>query len=89
MSMIFFRGRNGVAYCLDLSRGELRRGDHTIHIPPRAWRLAVYLAHRPGELVSKNDLVENVWEGTNVSDDTLSGTVHKLRDALGDDPTIP
>ena len=51
--------------------------------------LLVYLASRPGELVSKDELVESVWEGAHVSDDALVSGVAALRRALQDSPRKP
>src|SRR5262245_28015529 len=49
----------------------------------------VYLAGRAGEVVSKEELVERVWEGRYVSDDVLTVTIYALRKALGDEARRP
>jgi adenylate cyclase len=43
------------------------------------------LLERPGEPVSKQELFDNVWRGTVVSDDALVTCIQELRKALGDD----
>jgi adenylate cyclase len=43
------------------------------------------LLEHPGEPVSKQELFDNVWRGTVVSDDALVTCVQELRRALGDD----
>ena len=43
-----------------------------------------YLAERPGELVSKQDLLTALWPGTTVSEGVLKTYVWEIRRALGD-----
>jgi TolB-like protein/DNA-binding winged helix-turn-helix (wHTH) protein len=48
-----------------------------------------YLATRPGEVVTREDLENHVWAGTVVGYDTVTGALQKLRKALGDDAHRP
>ena len=52
-------------------------------------RLLVYLAKNAGESVSREQLLEEVWQGAFVSDEVLTSAVRKLRKALGDDAHEP
>lgn len=47
------------------------------------------LARASGRLVSKEDLIEEVWEGRAVSDAVLTTAIRELRQALGDDARAP
>jgi adenylate cyclase len=47
------------------------------------------LLERPGAPVSKQELFDNVWRGTVVSDDALVTCIQELRKALGDDSKQP
>src|SRR5262245_16877516 len=49
----------------------------------------VYLAQRPGEVVSRDALLAAVWPGVVVSDDAVTQVVIKLRKALGDSAETP
>jgi serine/threonine-protein kinase len=49
----------------------------------------VCLAENPGEVVSKEDLLDRVWKVEHISDGTLSHAVADLRRALGDDARQP
>ena len=49
----------------------------------------MYLAHRSGEVVSKEELLEAVWPGVYVSDGAIRRTISHLRRALDDDPQAP
>lgn len=51
--------------------------------------LLVYLAQRPGSVVSREELEREVWRGLVVGYDALNNTVAKLRKAFDDDPKQP
>ncbi|MCP5429044.1 MAG: winged helix-turn-helix domain-containing protein [Chromatiaceae bacterium] len=51
--------------------------------------MLVYLASRPGEVVSRDDLERIVWHGAIVGYDAVTSTVIKLRKALGDSAREP
>ncbi|MGH9793347.1 MAG: winged helix-turn-helix domain-containing protein [Candidatus Acidiferrales bacterium] len=71
------------------SRNLLLRGAEQVRVEPRVMDVLVQLAVRPGEVVSKEELVSAVWEGRYVSDDVLTVTVYALRKALRDDARQP
>src|SRR5262249_36049684 len=48
-----------------------------------------YLLGRPGQLVTKDDLLNAVWAGTFVGEAVLKVTIRQIREALGDDPKSP
>src|SRR5262249_21945193 len=48
-----------------------------------------YLLSHPGQLVTKEELLEAVWPETYVGEAILKVTVRQLREALGDDPRSP
>jgi len=58
-------------------------------IEPRLMKLLVVLAERPGSVAMKGDIVETVWHGLAVTDESLAKAVSKLRRILGDDPDKP
>lgn len=62
---------------------------HKQHIEPKAMRVLLALATHQGEFVSKNDLIDEVWDGRPVTDDVLTHAIHSLRSALNDDPRDP
>jgi len=68
---------------------ELQRGDERVRLEPKAMEILVLLANRPGEPVSRDELLSGVWPGVLVGDDSLTQAVTKLRKALGDDPRSP
>jgi TolB-like protein/DNA-binding winged helix-turn-helix (wHTH) protein/Tfp pilus assembly protein PilF len=67
----------------------LRRGGETVRLEPKAMEVLVFLASRPGQVVSREELLSAVWPGVVVADEALSQVVTKLRKALGDDARAP
>ena len=58
-------------------------------VEPRLMKLLVMLAERPGSVAMKGDIVDTVWHGLSVSDESLAKAVSKLRQILGDEPDNP
>lgn len=69
---------------LDGSRRELRRGGERIPVEPRVFDLLVYLIENRDRLVSKDDLIANVWSGRIVSESALVSAINAARKAIGD-----
>jgi len=80
-------------YRLDTRERQLLRNGETVSLPPKAFDVLVALVSRGGHLVTKEDLLAEVWAGTFVEDANLSYTVSLVRKALGEetDPieTVP
>jgi DNA-binding winged helix-turn-helix (wHTH) protein len=45
------------------SAGELRRGEVTTRLEPQPARVLAVLVERPGEVVSRTELQQQVWSG--------------------------
>jgi DNA-binding winged helix-turn-helix (wHTH) protein len=56
-----------------------------VEVRPKTFEVLLYLAHNAQRLVTKRELLDNVWVGTTVSDELLRGYIRELRDVLGDD----
>lgn len=72
---------------IDPSRGELRRDGAPVAVEPQVLDLIAYFASRPGEVVSRDDLIATVWGGRIVSDSAIASRINAARVALGDDGT--
>ena len=68
---------------------QLSAAGKTVKLEPKAMAVLVYLADRPGQVVSREALLSAVWSGVVVGDDSLTQVVIKLRKALGDVPEKP
>jgi len=70
---------------LDLTRGCLFRGDVELKLRPQSFDVLKYLTENSGRLVSKDELIDHVWQGMAVTDDSLVQCLKDIRHALGDD----
>ena len=70
---------------IDLKRGELRKGEHLVPLEPQVLDLITHLVTHPGTIISRDDLIENVWSGRIVSDSAISSRINAARAALEDD----
>lgn len=68
---------------LDPARRVLWRDDELLPVAPKAIDLLAALAHRPREVVTKAELLKEVWPDTYVEEANLSVLVAQLRKALG------
>jgi DNA-binding winged helix-turn-helix (wHTH) protein len=69
---------------IDLIQQELRRGDKFIHIEPQVFDLIVHLVRNHDRIISKDELIENIWHGRIISEAALSSRINAARRALGD-----
>ena len=68
---------------------RLRQGGAEVSLEPRHMDVLMYLAARPGEVVSADELIAEVWQGVVVGDDAVYHCISRLREALGDDSHHP
>ena len=74
---------------VDRGRNEVASGGKSTRLEPKAIEVLAYLAARPGQVVSREELLAAVWPGVIVGDDALTQAIIKLRKALGDDAHQP
>jgi DNA-binding winged helix-turn-helix (wHTH) protein len=71
-------------YVLDPDRRELTRGSEAISIGPQVFDLLLYLVQNREHVVSKDELLDGVWDGRIVSESTLTSHINAARRAVGD-----
>ena len=71
-------------YAFDTVRRELYRGADVISVTPQAFDLLDYLIRNRERVVSKDDLIDAVWNGRSVSDAALTTRLNGARNAIGD-----
>jgi DNA-binding winged helix-turn-helix (wHTH) protein len=76
-------------FCLDAGQGRLWHGREEISLRPKSFAVLRYLAERPGQLVTKHELLRSLWADTAVSDTVLRVCVREIRAALGDVAATP
>ena len=71
-------------FTLDTRERQLLAAGRAVAVPPKAFDVLALLVSRAGRLVSKQDLLDAVWPGSNVEEGILAVHVSNLRKALGD-----
>jgi predicted ATPase/DNA-binding winged helix-turn-helix (wHTH) protein len=70
---------------VDLSRRELRAGGKYIPIGGRAFEIVEVLVLSAGQLVTKDELIDRVWQGLVVEENALQAHISAIRKSLGAD----
>ncbi|WP_426614236.1 winged helix-turn-helix domain-containing protein [Bradyrhizobium sp. McL0616] len=73
---------------VDIARRELRSRGVVAPLDGRAFEVIEILARAAGSLVNKCDLINGVWPGAVVEENTLQPHISTVRKALGSDRTI-
>jgi TolB-like protein len=69
---------------LDLARVELREGGRPCPVEPQVFALLALLVENRERLVSRDEIIEKIWDGRVVSDAAVASRVKSARQALGD-----
>ncbi len=67
----------------------LWRGNEPVQLRPKTFAVLRYLLEHPGQLVTKDELLDHVWPDTAVSEELPRISIGELRGALGDDRWAP
>jgi Tol biopolymer transport system component/DNA-binding winged helix-turn-helix (wHTH) protein len=70
---------------MDFEKLEIRKDGEVVEIEPRSFRVLAYLARNANRVVTKEELLQEVWSGAFVTDNALTRVIAQLRKALGDD----
>lgn len=75
---------------VDLAARSVTRGDTRVHLTPTEWRMLEQLARSPGALVTRQDLLKEIWGSDQVADSGyLRLYMSQLRRKLEAAPTEP
>ena len=76
---------------LDCRTGELRRGGTTLKLQPQPAKVLSILVNRAGEVVTREELAEQVWGSDTYVDfeHGLNFAIRQIRSVLEDDPENP
>jgi DNA-binding winged helix-turn-helix (wHTH) protein len=69
---------------IDTERRELRRGSEPLSLEPQVFDLLVHLIRHRDRVVSKDELVTEIWQGRTVSGSALFNRINAARSAIGD-----
>jgi DNA-binding winged helix-turn-helix (wHTH) protein len=77
-------------YELDRDAMELRKHGVPVRLQEQPFRVLTMLAERPGEIITREQLQEQIWGNTFVDfDQSLNKAVNRVREALNDDAGTP
>jgi TolB-like protein/DNA-binding winged helix-turn-helix (wHTH) protein/Tfp pilus assembly protein PilF len=78
-------------FAAHLDSGELRREGRKIHLQAQPFNLLVLLLERPGEVVSREEIRQNLWPADTFVDfdHSLGTAINKIRAALNDQAESP
>ena len=69
--------------------GLIRSEKGEAHLEPKSMAVLHFLVKRNGKVASRQELLDAVWPGIHVGDDSLTAAIIKIRRALGDDARNP
>jgi TolB-like protein/DNA-binding winged helix-turn-helix (wHTH) protein len=72
---------------IDLALHELRRKGASVHIEPQVFDLIVHLVRNHDRVVSKDELIDTIWNGRAISEAAFSSRINGARRVLGDNGT--
>ncbi|WP_245316728.1 winged helix-turn-helix domain-containing protein [Bradyrhizobium manausense] len=71
-------------YAFDTERRELHRGADVVSVAPQVFDLLEYLIRNRERVVTKENLIDAIWNGRSVSDAALTTRLNVARSAIGD-----
>ncbi len=69
---------------LDTARRELRRGEAVVPVTPQVFAILSYLIQNRDRVVTKDELVTEIWHGRFITDTAITTRINAARRAIGD-----
>ena len=74
---------------VDVGAHTVQRGQDACVLEPKAFRVLLELLSRPGDVITKDELLDNVWGHRAVTPNVLSRAITQIRHAVGDSAQHP
>ena len=74
---------------VDSAWAGVRLGDRTVDLRQRTFHVLLHLLRHPDRVVTREELLENLWKDVVVSEGAVGQCIVEIRRALGDDPKSP
>ena len=71
-------------YELDAAAADLKRSGAVVPLEKQAFDLLLLLADNAERVVSKDEIIEKIWDGRFISDSSISTAIKQIRKAVGD-----
>ena len=78
------RGFTLGAWRIEPLAGCFKKPGHTVHVEPKVMDVLLCLVRADGETVTRQQLLEQVWQGVVVGEEVLTRAISELRSLLGD-----
>lgn len=69
---------------IDTDRREVRRGGTPIEVQPQVFDVLVHLAEHRNRVVTKEELLDEVWQHRFVTESAITSRIKSARQAIGD-----
>lgn len=76
-------------FVLSIKTAELFKGEELISIDPKVYDLLLFFCQNTQRVISREELLSQIWPTTVVSDNTLNRLIASLRKLLGDNAKSP
>lgn len=76
-------------FSLDVEERQIRRGSEQIRLEPKAFDVLRFLVEHAGQLVTKQELINSIWSGLIVGDNSLTRCIHQIRWKIEDSSEKP
>lgn len=76
---------------VDIERGQVWKQETEVFLSALEYRLLLVFVNHPGKILSRERLLEEIWDiaGDYVNDNTLTVYIKRLREKIEDDPQNP
>ena len=74
---------------VDTNLHKLRRGDDLISLKAMEYKMLIYLLENQNRVVTKDELLKNVWDDEFIGEGTLAVHIRHLREKIESDPKNP
>lgn len=76
---------------IDRSRAQVTRGKQILNLTPTEFRILVYLAQNPQQVLSRTQIMDAVWgyELSPESERAINSHIRRLREKIEDEPSNP
>jgi TolB-like protein/DNA-binding winged helix-turn-helix (wHTH) protein len=74
---------------IEPARCAILTAEGEIRVEPKVMDVLILMVTHAGQVVSREEFIKVIWNGTFVTDEVLSRSIYRLRQALGDNPRKP
>lgn len=78
------------SFKIDEKKIEVRKNGELVELKPKEYKMLIYMAKNPNQILSKEQICSNVWGEDYIGfDNTIMVHIRRLREKIEDDPSNP